>query len=125
MLQVKLEEPTRYNSTTVELTQGKVAITDKVLPANFFDFVWVAVRWNFRWYAYSWRMKDGTRSRIAMHRLIAETPPGEIPHHLNKNSLDNRRANLLNMTNRDHKQLHGIRRFGRKKQNKTTIENRQ
>lgn len=124
MLQVKLETPTKYNSIPIELTQGKVAIIDQAPPDDFFDYVWVAVKWNFRWYAYSWKKKDGTRSRIAMHRLIANTPPNEIPHHLNKNSLDNRRGNLLNMTYWHHKQLHGIRRFGRKNEHKTTIKNK-
>lgn len=122
MLQVKLETPTKYNSIPIELTHGKYAIVDQDLPADFFDYVWVAVLWNFRWYAYSWKKKDGTRTRIAMHRLIANTPKGEIGHHQNTNSLDNRRANILNMTHRDHKQLHGIRRFGRKNERKTTIE---
>lgn len=121
MLQVKLETPTKYNSVPVELTKGKIAIVDQDLPDDFFDYIWVAVLWNFRWYAYSWMKKDGTRTRIAMHRLLAETPPNEICHHQNGNSLDNRRANFLNMIPRHHGELHGIRRFGRKNKNKTTI----
>ncbi len=121
MLQVKLEKPTKQNSITIELTKGKTAIIDRIVSDSIFEYVWVAVRWNFRWYAYSWKKKDGTRSRVAMHRLIADTPQGMICHHWNKNSLDNRRANLYNCTNWFHKQLHGIRRFGRKKQHKTTI----
>lgn len=124
MLQVKLEKPTKYNSIPVDIGHGLTAIVSQDLPDDFFDYVWVAVKWNFRWYAYSWKKKDGSRSRIAMHRLIAQTPPGEICHHLNKNSLDNRKANLLNMTPRAHRQLHGIRRFGRKKEHKTTIKNK-
>lgn len=124
MLQVKLEKPTSYNSYAWPLTHGKSTIVDLPLAECLYNYKWVAVLWNFRWYAYSWKKVDGSRSRIAMHRLIAKTPPNEIPHHLNKNSLDNRRANLLNMTHRDHKQLHGIRKFGRKPKHKTTIEKR-
>lgn len=124
MLQVKLEKPTRQNSLVIELTKGKTAIVDRVVNDYLFECVWVAVKWNFRWYAYSWKKKDGSRSRIAMHRLIAQTPPSEICHHLNKNSLDNRKANLLNMTPRAHRQLHGIRAFGRKNEHKTTIKNK-
>lgn len=122
MIQVKLEKPTKYNSIEIELSQGKTAIIDRICSDEIFDYVWVAVLWNFRWYAYSWKKKDGSRSRIAMHRLIANTPPRMICHHWNKNSLDNREANLYNCTNRFHKQLHGIRRFGRKIKNKTTIK---
>lgn len=114
MLQVKLEKPTDSNSYAWPLTHGKSAIVDRPIPSVLCDYKWVAVLWNYRWYAYSWKKIDGTRSRIAMHRLLADTPPGETTHHLNKNSLDNRGANFLNMTHRAHKQLHGIRRFGRK-----------
>lgn len=124
MLQVKLETPTNQNSLHIELTKGMFAIVDRYVIDELFDYVWVAVKWNFRWYAYSWKKVDGSRSRISMHRLIAQTALGEIPHHLNKNTLDNRRANLLNMTPRAHRQLHGIRRYGRKKQDKTTIAKR-
>lgn len=122
MLQVKLEKPTEFNSYRWPLTHDKTAIVDLPVPAHLYDYKWVAVCWNFRWYAYSYRKVNGDKSGIAMHRLIANTPPNETTHHLNKNSLDNRQANLLNMTFRDHKQLHGIRRFGRKKKVKTTIE---
>lgn len=123
MLTVKMEKPTAENCRWVLLTQGKFAIIDRDALQLVSGFRWVAVKWNFRWYAYSYTWLDGTRSRVAMHRLIASTPPGELTHHLNKNSLDNRRSNLLNMTCRAHGALHGIRRFGRKKKRKTTIAN--
>lgn len=121
MLQVKLEKPTTENSCSIELTQGKSCIVSKPFPVILDEYIWVAVKWNFRWYAYSWKKKDGTRSRIAMHRLLAHTPRGEICHHRNTNTLDNRDANFHNMSHRHHKQLHGIRRYGRKNKHKTTI----
>ena len=111
MLQVKLQKPTAENSRWVLLTQGKFAIVDVGALQLVSGFRWTAIRWHFRWYAYSWRRHDGTPSRIAMHRLIANTPPGEHCHHLNKNSLDNRFANLLNQLPRHHRELHGIRKF--------------
>lgn len=122
MLQVKLEEPTEFNSFNFPLTQGKSTIVDLPVPTILYKYQWVAVYWNFRWYAYSYRKIDKSISRIAMHRLLANAKPGETTHHLNKNSLDNRQANFLNMTFLHHKQLHGIRRFGRKKKVKTTIK---
>ena len=112
MLQVKLETPTAENSIRVALTQGKFAIVDINVDPVIWEYKWRAIKWNFRWYAYSTKMLDGTIARVAMHRLIAHTPPGQVCHHLNKNSLDNRKANLLNMTNREHAELHGIRRWG-------------
>lgn len=124
MLQVKLEPPTKYNSIPIKLGNGRFAIVSQNLPVDFFEYVWCAVKWNYRWYAYSWKKKNGATSRVAMHRLIANTPPGEVCHHLNKNTLDNRDGNLLNQIPRHHMELHGIRKFGRKKDHKTTIANK-
>ena len=121
---MKLEEPTKSNSYRWPLTQGKTTLIDRPIPRYLYEYRWVAVLWNFRYYAYAYKKCDGSCAQVAMHRLIASTPPNEITHHLNPDSLDNRRGNLLNMTPHDHKQLHGIRRFGRKKKNKTTINNK-
>lgn len=115
MLQVKLEDPTPQNSLVVDLTQGKSAIVDIDVTPLVWEYRWRAIKWNFRWYAYSTKRRDGTPALIAMHRLIAKTPPGQICHHLNRNSLDNRLSNLMNLTNRLHGQLHKIRKWGRKK----------
>jgi len=45
-----------------------------------------------------------------MHRHIMQTPPGMECHHINFNSLDNRRSNLLNLTPADHNELHRAKR---------------
>lgn len=111
MFRVRLQEPTGFNCCWILLTQGKFAIIDRGHLQLVAGFRWVAVRWHSKYYAYSWFDVSGNRSRIAMHRLIAETPPGELTHHGNGNSLDNRLGNLFNMSNRHHMQLHGIRKF--------------
>lgn len=109
---MKLETPTPENSRLVELTQGKSAIVDVNVDPVVWEYKWRAVKWNFRWYAYATSRLDGTRARIAMHRLIAQTPSSEICHHGNGHSLDNRFANLMNMTNSLHSDIHHIRRWG-------------
>jgi hypothetical protein len=53
----------------------------------------------FRWhehdgYARTWIRTKGGRYRVYMHRLIMGTPKGKITDHVNRNRLDNRRANL-------------------------------
>ena len=40
------------------------------------------------------------------HRIIAHTPDDLICHHQNRNTLDNRRANLMNMAKMEHQLLH-------------------
>lgn len=116
MLQVKLETPTKFNSCLIDIGAGHFAIVAKPPPQKVFAFKWRAVLWNFRWYAFATHLLDGTPCRVSMHRLVANTPPGEVCHHLNKNSLDNRRGNLLNQIPLHHAQLHRIRKFGRKNQ---------
>lgn len=46
---------------------------------------------------------------VRMHRVVADTPPELICHHINGNTFDNRRANLLNMSWFDHSKLHSWR----------------
>lgn len=118
MLQVKLEKPTKENSCQVKLTNGMFAIVDKPLTNQIAGLKWRAIKWHFRWYAVASRTLHGSTVQVAMHRLIAATPRGEVCHHYNKNSLDNRFANLLNQLPLHHQQLHKIRKFGRKNDNK-------
>lgn len=84
------------------LTQGFFA---KVDPKNFADlnrFKWTARKANQKWYAVRKYRKNGKQIFVHMHRYIAKTPDGMIPHHINENSLDNRELNLLNVTEFDH-----------------------
>jgi hypothetical protein len=115
MLQVKLENPTPDDSAQISLSPELSCLVDKATLPILSAYQWHPCRWNYRWYAVSYASETGMTRCIAMHRLIAKTPPGEVCHHLNGKSLDNRLANLLNMTNRHHAALHGIRHWGRKK----------
>ncbi len=45
-----------------------------------------------------------TTSRILMHRIIMKTPPHLEVDHINHNTLDNRKANLRNVTKRQNAQ---------------------
>lgn len=53
----------------------------------------------------------GHPKKLRMHRLIANTPPGKITHHINHITLDNRRKNLLNVTKDEHDDLHSRNRI--------------
>jgi len=41
-----------------------------------------------------------------MHRQIMHTPKGFIVHHKNRRTLDNRKQNLINLTDEQHKEVH-------------------
>lgn len=111
MFRVKLETPTPENCRLVELTHGKSAIVDFDVNPLVWQYRWRAIKWHYRFYAYSTSRYDGTPARIAMHRLIAKTKAGEVCHHGNGRTLDNRCGNLYNLSNRLHGQVHGIRRW--------------
>lgn len=91
------------------LTQGLFA---KVDPERFDDldrFKWSARLANKKYYAVRKYHKNGKQVFVHMHRYVAQTPDGEIPHHINGDSLDNREENLLNMSEFDHIKRHSWR----------------
>ncbi len=90
----------------IALTAGKFAIVD---PEDFPDlskYYWIATRSRKHAYAARRVMHNGKASYIHMHRQIMQTPEDQVCHHINKNPLDNRKANLLNLTPDQHKELH-------------------
>jgi len=69
-------------------------------------FTWHTIRKQKSTYAYTISAAGTSTRKIWMHRFIARTPGDMICHHRNRNSLDNRRANLVNMDPHQHMLLH-------------------
>jgi len=91
------------------LTQGFFM---KVDPKNFRhlnQWKWTARKAFRRWYAVRKYRKNGRQIFVHAHRYIAKTPDGMIPHHINGDTLDNREANLLNVTEIDHIKTYSYR----------------
>lgn len=83
-----------------------VAMVDDDLYDFFSTLTWDVVRWRRCWYART-SFKTTTLPRhVYMHRLVAKTPSDQVPHHKDRNSLNNTRANLANMSKHDHHRLH-------------------
>lgn len=78
------------------------------------NFHWRAVKAHFGWYAKATIHRDGKQFDIAMHRFIARTKLPQVTHHINGDTLDNRRENLQNMDKIDHKLHHANNRILRK-----------
>lgn len=91
---------------TIPLGQGKFAIVDRVDLPVLLKFKWRAVKANRNWYVKATIYKSGEKIDICMHRFLARTKFPMVTHHINHNSLDNRRANLENMTQKDHTAYH-------------------
>lgn len=68
---------------------------------------WRLKRSHSRSYAVHRTRQNGKELEFFMHRLIAETPPEMDCHHINHDTLDNRKANLVNLTPADHSIEHG------------------
>lgn len=110
-LQVKLEPPTTRNSVWIALGHGHFVIVDDFRAQEFQADKWYARKSYMKFYAVRSAGPRGHRTTIAMSRVVASTPREMFCHHLNRNSLDNRRCNLLNSTDEVHRDIHGIRRW--------------
>lgn len=83
--------------SVISLTRGQEAIVDEA------DFEWLS---QWKWYAYlNTRTKVFYARRslypsktLSMHRVILGAQPSQIVDHVNRNTLDNRRANLRFVT---------------------------
>lgn len=106
MLVLRTPPAEPVDCSRIDLGHGFYALVD---PA---DYIWLS-RWRWRakrskygWYAIRiWRFR-GKEHIVRMHREITGCPQGQVVHHLNGNSLDNRRFNLENLTPLEHRLKH-------------------
>jgi len=83
------------------------------VDANLFDWLnqwkWYPHESFCRTYVVRKFKRKGKVITLFMHRLVAKTPQGYLCHHINRDTLDNRRRNLQNMTEFDHIKRHSYR----------------
>lgn len=70
---------------------------------------WYAKKSFGKYYACRKVLINGKIVFLRMHRIIANTPPHLVCHHINNNSFDNRMANLQNMTWYEHAKMYSYR----------------
>jgi len=92
----------------IDLGNGFFAIVDADYKAVLEKFSWRAVKAHCNWYAKATINAAGKILDISMHRFIAHTPRHYVCHHINHDSLDNRRENLVNMTKQSHASYHSL-----------------
>lgn len=83
-------------------------------------FKWRILKRNNNLYAY-FRTPGG--EILPMHRWISNAPQGKVVHHINENTLDNRKGNLAILTNGEHLHVHAIKRWGKGRYGKTIRDN--
>jgi len=108
LVKVKRKYP-ETTKVTIHLQNGIDCFVDPEWLPVLKKFHWYAKKSAGRYYACSKVTKDGKTTFIRMHRVIANTPKDFVCHHINGNTLDNRQANLLNMTLFDHTKEHSYR----------------
>jgi hypothetical protein len=84
----------------------------KVSPCDY-DIIkqhtWYIKQSFSRAYAYTSYQVNNIKYYFAMHRMIMDPQGGEVVHHVNGDTLDNRRSNLLVMSEFDHIKRHSWR----------------
>lgn len=100
----------------IPLTQGMVAIVGDTDYDSLSQFRWYTSKWGNTYYAMRHsRMSESMPEIILMHRIILNAPKGIQIDHINRNGLDNRRANLRFCTrseNAMHQRIHSDNRTG-------------
>lgn len=74
----------------IELTQGKYAIVDESDYESISRFKWC--------FSHGYALRKNNGKTQYMHQLINNTPAGMVTDHINRDRLDNRRANLRSVT---------------------------
>ncbi len=83
-----------YAFCRIPLTQGKFAIVD---PDDYFWLSkrkWYVVKGSSTFYAVGTVFNGGKKRRLHMHREICRVADDLLVDHINRNGLDNRKANL-------------------------------
>lgn len=88
----------------MRLNNDKIALVDPEDWAKLHHYNWRAKLSKGGWYAYRKYVYNGKTYIRFMHREIMNCPYGLQTHHKNRSTLDNRKANLENVTPEHHKQ---------------------
>lgn len=81
-------------------------LIDECMAGWVMNLDWVGTKKQKSWYFRTWVPRKPVGRWLYLHRLIANTPYGQVTHHKNRNSLDNRLANLINLPPGVHSALH-------------------
>lgn len=92
----------------IPLTKGLVSIVDFDEYDNLTKYKWHAHLSHGRYYAMRTVHSANSTYQVRMHRQIMHTPNGEITHHKNRCTLDNRKVNLRNCTDPIHREIHNL-----------------
>jgi len=92
----------------IDVGHGKKAIVDPDDYLRLCRYRWRLQRSHHCWYAVRKVVRNGRYIYTRMHREIIDCPKGWHIHHINHNTLDNRKCNLLAIDPENHKKIHTL-----------------
>jgi len=92
----------------IGLTKGLICIVDQEDFINLSKWRWHAHLSHGRYYAMRTVHSKNSIYQVRMHRQIMHTPNNQFTHHKNRCTLDNRKKNLQNVTDEQHKKIHNL-----------------
>jgi len=107
-----VQTPTNWPNTpikTIQLQHGFFCIVDPELYDLLSSYRWYAKKSFHCFYPCRKIIVSGKQKIVRMHRIIAETPPDMVCHHINGNTFDERRLNLQNISEYEHAKYYSYR----------------
>jgi len=105
------KEPLRHldgDYVLIPLDKGLIAIIDNDDAFHICQYKWHAHLSHGRYYAMRTVHSKNSTYQVRMHRQIMHTPNGKVTHHKNRCTLDNRKVNLHDYTDQEHKNIHNL-----------------
>ena len=103
----KINRPVKINNFgMIPVSPGSAAIVDIDDYENIKKYRWHLIKQHGRGYAARKVKTNGKIYWVRMHRQIMHTPNKFVVHHRNRRTLDNRRSNLVNVTDARHTEIH-------------------
>jgi len=113
MLVIRNTPSIRERASEIVVRGGLISLVD---PRNFHwlnSFSWFPLKSASTVYVCTRKIVKGRTLTVRMHRLILNAPDWMKVHHINHNSFDNRRENLMLLTERQHRHFDGWHYFNR------------
>jgi len=106
MLQLRKPEYQPDDCKKIFLTEDIFALLDNDDYESIRRYTWKLEQSGHCFYAVRRDKTGGKCLTFKMHREIMHTPFGYEVHHINHNTLDNRKSNLENLTADEHRAAH-------------------
>lgn len=108
------QPPDNASACLIPIGKGKHAIVDGFNYASLTQFAWRTQKSHSVTYVVRRFNRYHKTLTISMHRQIMHPLPDEQVHHINGDTLDNREANLVNVSQAVHTSIQSIQRITRK-----------